>query len=329
MSGANLMERKATYSRSQSIGIIFSSIVFIVVLLFNGYLIGAFLAVITWSYLIFMEVLTTRFLSGPPTRKDALDDDNWIEVKTTRDNFPVHGKLRLQNKKAPLMICLHGWSSSTARFSSLMQNFHEMGMHTVALEYRNHGAGADTKEWTSLKIVKDLDKMMEDCIDRDLVSEVYLYGHSMGSFIIFAASKVCDESWWNNSVKGAILESPMTSYPEVFRSLTASLSFLRFPLKRRLLAAWKKIHPETDPFSWEDSQLPSWGVPNCPLLILQAPNDNVLSPLHLELLLDVLGDRDDVESHIVEGLTHSRSAEDKKRDLLVESWLEKKFTLHS
>lgn len=329
MSGANPMERKATYSRSQSIGIIFLSIVFIVVLLFKGYLMGAVLAVITWSYLLFMEVLTTRFLSGPSTRKDALDDDNWIEVKTTRDNFPVHGKLRLQNKKSPLMICLHGWSSSTARFSSLMQNFHNMGMHTIALEYRNHGAGAATKEWTSLKIVKDLDKMMEDCIDRDLVSEVYLYGHSMGSFIIFAASKICDESWWNNSVKGAILESPMTSYPEVFRSLTASLSFLRFPLKRRLLVAWKKIHPETDSFSWEDSQLPSWGVPNCPLLILQAPNDNVLSPLHLELLLDVLGGRDDVESHIVEGLTHSRSAEDKKRDLLVESWLEKKFTLHS
>ena len=323
------MERKATYSRSQSIVIIFSAIAFIVILLHNGYPIGALLAAIIWSYLIFMEVLTTRFLSGPPTRKDALDDDNWMEVKTKRDNFPVRGKLRLQNEKAPLMICLHGWSSSTARMSSLMQDFYERGMHTIALEYRNHGDGAETKEWTSLKIVKDLDKMMEDCIDRNLVSEVYLYGHSMGSFIIFAASRICDKSWWNNSVRGAILESPMTSYPEVFRSLTTSLPFLRYPLKRRLLAAWKKIHPETDPFSWEDSQLPSWGVPNCPLLILQAPNDNVLSPLHLELLLDVLGDRKDVESHIVEGLTHSRSAEDENRDLLVKSWLEKKFTLRS
>ena len=323
------MERKATYSRSQSIVIVFSAIAFIVILLHNGYPIGALLAAIIWSYLIFMEVLTTRFLSGPPTRKDALDDDNWMEVKTTRDNFPVRGKLRLQNEKAPLMICLHGWSSSTARMSSLMHDFYEMGMHTIALEYRNHGDGAETKEWTSLKIVKDLDKMMEDCIDRNLVSEVYLYGHSMGSFIIFAASRICDKSWWNKSVKGAILESPMTSYPEVFRSLTTSLPFLRYPLKSRLLAAWKKIHPETDPFSWEDSQLPSWGVPNCPLLILQAPNDNVLSPLHLELLLDVLGDRKDVESHIVEGLTHSRSAEDENRDLLVKSWLEKKFTLRS
>ena len=323
------MERKATYSRSQSIVIVFSAIAFIVILLHNGYPIGTLLAAIIWSYLIFMEVLTTRFLSGPPTRKDALDDDNWMEVKTTRDNFPVRGKLRLQNEKAPLMICLHGWSSSTARMSSLMHDFYEMGMHTIALEYRNHGDGAETKEWTSLKIVKDLDKMMEDCIDRNLVSEVYLYGHSMGAFIIFAASRICDKSWWNKSVKGAILESPMTSYPEVFRSLTTSLPFLRYPLKRRLLAAWKKIHPETDPFSWEDSQLPSWGVPNCPLLILQAPNDNVLSPLHLELLLDVLGDRKDVESHIVEGLTHSRSAEDENRDLLVKSWLEKKFTLRS
>ena len=329
MSGASPMERKATYSRSQSIVIVFSAIAFIVILLHNGYPIGALLAAIIWSYLIFMEVLTTRFLSGPPTRKDALDDDNWMEVKTTRDNFPVRGKLRLQNEKAPLMICLHGWSSSTARMSSLMHDFYEMGMHTIALEYRNHGDGAETKEWTSLKIVKDLDKMMEDCIDRNLVSEVYLYGHSMGSFIIFAASRICDKSWWNKSVKGAILESPMTSYPEVFRSLTTSLPFLRYPLKSRLLAAWKKIHPETDPFSWEDSQLPSWGVPNCPLLILQAPNDNVLSPLLLELLLDVLGDRKDVESHIVEGLTHSRSAEDENRDLLVKSWLEKKFTLRS
>lgn len=323
------MERKATYSRSQSIAIVFSSICFIVILLFNGYITGAVLAAIIWSYLLFMEVLTTRFLSGPHTRKDALDDENWVEVNTTRDDFPVHGKLRLQSKKAPLMICLHGWSSSTARLSSLMQGFHAMGMHTIALEYRNHGDGDETKEWTSLKIVQDLDSMMEDCIDRDLVSEVYLYGHSMGSFIIFAASRICDGSWWNNSVKGAILESPMTSYPEVFRSLTASLAFLRYPLKRRLLTAWKKIHPENDPFSWEDSQLPAWGVPSCPLLILQAPNDEVLSPLHLELLLDVLGDRDDVESHIVEGLTHSRSAEDLNRDLLVESWLEKKFTLHS
>ena len=329
MSGANLMERKATYTRSQSIVIVFSSITFIVILLFKGYLKGALLAAIVWSYLLYMEFLATRFLSGPLTRKDALDDDNWVRVETTRDNFPVHGKLRLQTTKSPLMICLHGWSSSTARMSSLMYHFHNMGMHTIALEYRNHGDGGETKEWTSLKVVKDLDRMMEDCIDRDLVSDVYLYGHSMGSFIIFAASRICDDSWWNKSVKGAILESPMTSYPEVFRSLTSSLPFLRYPLKRRLLRAWKKIHPETNPFSWSDSQLPTWGVPNCPLLILQAPNDNVLSPLHLELLLDVLGDRTDVESHIVEGLTHSRSAEDENRDLLVTSWLEKKLTLHS
>jgi pimeloyl-ACP methyl ester carboxylesterase len=199
----------------------------------------------------------------------------------------------------------------------------------MALEYRNHGDGDDTKEWTSMKVVDDLDQLMADCIDRDLVSDVYLYGHSMGAFIIFAASRICDNSWWNKSVKGAVLESPMTSYPEVFRSMTTSLSFLRIPLKKRLLRAWKVIHPETIPFKWEDSQLPAWGVPNCPLLILQAPNDKVLSPLHFELLIDVLEDRLDVESHIVEGLTHSMSNVDENRDALVESWLKKQLTLHS
>ncbi len=329
MSGANLMDRKATYTRSQSIAIISVAVIFTLLLISKGYLLGALLAVIIWSYLVMMELLTTRFLSGPLTRKKGLDNSDWTKVQTTRDDFPVYGKLRLQKEKAPLMICLHGWSSSTARMGSLMEGFHQMGMHTIALEFRNHGDGGQSKEWTSLKVVKDLDQLMADCIDRDLVSDVYLYGHSMGSFIIFAASKICDDAWWNKSVKGAILESPMTSYPEVFRSLSKSVKLLRPLLKRRLLKAWKSIHPETVPFEWADSQLPVWGVPNCPLLIVQAPNDNVLSPLHLELLLDVLGDRKDVESHLVEGLTHSRSAKNENRDLLVESWLKKKLTLHS
>ncbi len=323
------MDRKATYTRAQTIVIISTVVAFTLILLGRGYLLGALLAVVIWSYLLIMELLTARFLSGPPNRKEALDDEHWLKVQTTRDGFPVNGKLRLQEGKAPLMICLHGWSSSTARMGHLLREFHGMGMHTMALEYRNHGDGDDTKEWTSMKVVDDLDQLMADCIDRDLVSDVYLYGHSMGAFIIFAASRICDNSWWNKSVKGAVLESPMTSYPEVFRSMTTSLSFLRIPLKKRLLRAWKVIHPETIPFKWEDSQLPAWGVPNCPLLILQAPNDKVLSPLHFELLIDVLEDRLDVESHIVEGLTHSMSNVDENRDALVESWLKKQLTLHS
>jgi pimeloyl-ACP methyl ester carboxylesterase len=329
VSGANLMDRKATYTGSQFGVIISVVIIFSLILLSEGYRVGALLTIIIWSYLLFMELLTNRYLSGPLTRKGGLEDENWTKINTTYDGFPINGRLRLQEDKAPLMICLHGWSSSTARMNHIMSNFHKMGMHTIALEYRNHGDGGETKEWTSLKIVEDLDRLMVDCVDRELVSEVYLYGHSMGSFVILAASKVCDGSWWNQSVKGAVLESPMTSYPEVFRDLTSSYSILRLPLKRRLMRAWKLIHPETIPFKWNDSQLPTWGVPKCPLLIVQAPNDNVLSPLHFELLMDTLGDRQDVESHIVEGLTHSRSAVNKDRDELVESWLRKQLTLHS
>lgn len=329
MSGASLMDRKATYTRVQAIVIIIAAVGFILLLLAKGYVLGALSAFVIWSYLLIIELLATRFLAGPLTRKEALDEAKWLKVQTTRDGFPVRGRLRLQEGKAPLMICLHGWSSSTARMGPLMKDFHRMGMHTIAHEYRNHGDGGETKEWTSLKVVQDLEQLMADCIDRDTVSEVYLYGHSMGAFIIFAASRVCDDTWWNKSVKGAILESPMTSYPEVFRSMTTSLSFLRLPLKRRLLRAWKSIHPETVLFKWEDSQLPEWGVPNCPLLILQAPNDKVLSPLHFELLIDVLEGRQDVESHIVEGLTHSSSAVDENRDALVEPWLKKQLTLHS
>jgi pimeloyl-ACP methyl ester carboxylesterase len=329
MSGVNLMDRKATYTKAQFIVIISVAVAFILILLVKGYLLGALFAVVIWSYLLLMELLTINFLSGPTTRNEALYDENWLKVQTTRNGFPVIGRLRLQEGKAPLMICLHGWSSSTARMGSLMGDFHRMGMHTMALEYRNHGDGSDTKEWTSLKIVDDLDQLIADCINKDSVSEVYLYGHSMGAFITLAASRICDKSWWNKSMKGAILESPMTSYPEVFRGMTTSLSFLRVPLKRRLLRAWKSIHPETILFEWEDSQLPAWGVPKCPLLVIQAPNDSVLSPLHFELLMDVIDDRKDVESHIVEGLTHSMSAVDENRDALVESWLEKQFTLHS
>ena len=329
MSGANLMDRKATYTRAQFIVIISVAVAFILILLAKDYFLGALFAVIIWSYLLSMELLTTRFLSGPTTRNEALDDEKWLKVQTTRNGFPVDGRLRLQEGKAPMMICLHGWSSSTARMGPLMRDFHRMGMHTMALEYRNHGDGGDTKEWTSMKVVDDLDQLMADCIDRDSVSEVYLYGHSMGAFIIFAASRICDNSWWNKSVKGAILESPMTSYPEVFRRMTTSLSVLRIPLKRRLLRAWKSIHPETILFKWEDSQLPAWGVPKCPLLVLQAPNDEVLSPLHFELLIDILEGRLDVESHIVDGLTHGKSAVDENRDALIESWLKKRLTLHS
>lgn len=329
MSGANLMDRKATYTKGQSIVIISAAIAFISLLFIEGYSLGALFAIFIWLYILIMELLLARFLSGPLTRKDALDDDNWLKVQTTRDGFPIHGKLRLQDGKAPLMICLHGWSSSTARMGPLMGDFHRMGMHTIALEYRNHGDGGHTKEWTSFKVVEDLGQLMADCIDRDSVSEVYLYGHSMGAFIIFAASRICDESWWNKSVKGAILESPMTSYPEVFHSMTTSLPILKIPLRRKLIRAWNLIHPEAIHFKWEDSQLPAWGVPKCPLLILQAPNDKVLSPLHFELLMDVIGDRPGVESHMVEGLTHSRSAVDKNRDLLIESWLKNQLTLHS
>ena len=162
MSGANLMDRKATYTRNQFILIICVVVAFTLILLVRGYLLGALFAVVIWSYLLIMELLTIRYLSGPLTRNEALDDENWLKVTTTRDGIPVCGRLRLQEGKAPLMICLHGWSSSTARMGSLMRDFHRMGMHTMALEYRNHGDGGDTKEWTSLKVVEDLDQLMAD-----------------------------------------------------------------------------------------------------------------------------------------------------------------------
>ena len=216
--------------------------------------------------------------SGQFERIDWLSSDNELIARYEKWN----------EKKSPLIIAIHGWQSDSSSSEYRIQPFLENGYHAVMIDLPGHGFSDGLKFWSAIDCGERILAMLsQEAKNWDLnkISSVVLFGHSMGGFISLRhANRMSD--LLPISISRVYLESPMTSFPLVFKQRTSGFkTFAR--LISRIEIRWAYIRDGSNPdVKWEEFQVPKWGVPTIPIRILQAKNDIALGPHHLELLVE-------------------------------------------
>ena len=85
---------------------------------------------------------------------------------------------------------------------------------------------------------------------------------------------------------------------------------------------YERIHPDL-PVRYATSELPYWGIPKVPILVVQAEDDETLGSTHFELLLEHFdNDEVDCEIHTIENMPHTSHVDRPERAKIVEDWLE-------
>jgi pimeloyl-ACP methyl ester carboxylesterase len=164
------------------------------------------------------------------------------------------------------------------------------------------------------------------------ITEIVYYGHSMGGFVGLNLSKRIDNLPWGHKIKGWILESPMTKYSMIYEDSIRRNKIpkiLHSSIQKRLFAQFSALHPQEKPIhSLTELDVPIWGMPQQPTLILQAEEDSILGRSHYDLLVSSMidaGREEILTTHLIEDLPHSGARTNSTRNLHIEQWLEKNF----
>ncbi len=286
-------------------------------------LIGASIPFGAWLFVywkIYLSVFTT------PTR-DFVDitDERWRAI-----GFCGWGDEELKAQILPgspanrdLILYLHGYSSSLGRGETRCQHLNGLGPTVIGLDQRGFGRQDGRLDWTLLKAVADAEALLEEA-PQHLGFEperVWVYGHSMGGFITIRLASH-PSGWWENKLQGIILESPVTSFPKIIDEKLPGRMVMAKPWVRHVLRReYERIHPDLN-VRYANSELPYWGTPKVPFLVIQAGEDETLGLDHYELLSEHLEANDSYSSiHLVEGMHHTSTEDQAVRAQLVEGWL--------
>ena len=264
------MERRlATWDgRKTSLFIVISTVSSI--LLPYGFII-AFLALLILCHQVLLRVIFT----GPEKRSLPFNDKDWDLLRVENNGVDVYGFVNYQKIKSDMVVFIHGWQSSSEKYTERMRLFKDRGLHTMAIDMRGHGMAPDTPEWTAGKVILDVKCILES-IDTSKVDKIHFYGHSLGGFICIGMHHDRHQGWWKENYGTLMLESPMVAYSPILETMSGRISFMLPLLKRWALTGFNKIHPEVGGLEWKDIDVPHWGLPKVPILLLQSKNDNRL-----------------------------------------------------
>jgi len=266
------------------------------------------------------QVMMRAIFFGPSERVALFEDENWEHIQLMHNGVEIHGHLHLQDGIAPLVVFVHGWESSSERFIERMNIFRNGGCHTLAHDLRGHCHAPDTPEWTAGKIIADLKAAFES-LDKERISAVHLYGHSIGGFVCIGMNHSRHEGWWREKLGTLILESPMTVYSPIMKELTASVPFLRPLIEKMAMRGFNLIHPDAGGLTWKDVDVPDWGMPQVPTLVLQSANDKRLGMVHYDALLSNWIEDVELETHLIQSLSHSKNRVNEERDGYLIEWM--------
>ena len=280
-----------------------------------------FIAIPLLFVLLIHQALLRIIFRGPTKRSGVLSEPGWELVHITNDGVDVFGFGNFLKTKSDIVVFIHGWQSSSDKFIERMKIFHDRGLHTLAIDMRGHGIAPETPEWTAGKVISDV-KAILNSIDNPNIKDVHFYGHSLGAFICLGMHNERHQGWWKDRCSTIILESPMVAYSPIMEEMSGRVSFLLPLLKRWAVKGFKKIHPEIDALEWADIDIPSWGLPKAPILLLQSANDKRLGRFHYDLLMS----QDlEIESHLIDSLAHSKNRVNIERDELIRKWIDEKI----
>ena len=72
----------------------------------------------------------------------------------------------------------------------------------------------------------------------------------------------------------------------------------------------------------DDVDVPKWGIPDKPTLVVQAGNDERLGEIHYQKLIESFTDKELLSNIILDDLTHAGARKNKNRDNVIENWIE-------
>ena len=264
------------------------------------------------------QALLRIIFRGPSKRSGVLSEPGWDLIHASNDGVDVYGFSNLQPEESDLVVFIHGWQSSSDKFIERMKIFRNKGLHTLAIDMRGHGIAPETPEWTAGKVISDV-KALLSSIDNSNVKKVHFYGHSLGAFICLGMQHERHQGWWKDRCSTIILESPMVAYSPIMEEMSGRISFLLPLLKRWALKGFNKIHPEIKGLEWSDIDIPSWGLPKVPILLLQSANDKRLGRFHYDLLMS---QEIEIQPHLIQSLTHSKNRVNIERDDIIRKWID-------
>ena len=252
-------------------------------------------------------------------RSLPFSNPEWNTITELNDGQDIYGFINYQDEISDLVVFVHGWQSSSEKYTERMTLFRDRGFHTLAIDMRGHGMAPDTVEWTAGKVINDI-KILLNGIDRSKIDNVHFYGHSLGGFVCIGMHHNRHQGWWKDNYGKLILESPMTAYSKIFEQMFGKLSIFSPLLKRWALRGFKKIHPDIESeLVWSDIDMPNWGLPKVPILLLQSKNDTKLGRYHYDL---IMAQNLELQSHLIESLPHSRNRVNSERDKLIVDYIE-------
>jgi pimeloyl-ACP methyl ester carboxylesterase len=280
------------------------------------------------SWLILRRIVIQLLLRSPASSGGQLINPRWKSLSFEGWGGESLTAYRLPSEKPTtgLILYIHGYGSSLRYSEERCQHLNDLGIDIVGMNLRGHGGCKLRDEWTLLKLVADLEGMLNQLSFEfeKLPERIWIYGHSMGGFLALRLG-AHPSGWWESRLTGVMLESPITSYPLIIERNTSSkhrylrilMPWIRWILRRE----HERIHPDL-PVRYATAAIPHMGLPRVPLLVLQAAEDQRLGMIHFDNLSKALiHHQTPYELHVIEGHYHTSGKDTVARKKLVEKWL--------
>ena len=228
--------------------------------------------------------------------------------------------LRSESGSEETILYLHGYNSSLGRGESRCQHMNSLGFNIIGLDQRGFGQQKGRHEWTILKVIADIELLLEEAPSMlgFKPEKLWIYGHSLGGFLTIRISSHLS-GWWGESLKGIILESPATSFPLIIEKKLPGRAVLASPWVRHVLRReYQRIHPDLN-VGYANAQIPYWGVPKVPMLVIQSGNDETLGNDHFNLLKQHFQNFSEI--HVLDDMPHTAKIDTEERRKILENWL--------
>ena len=275
---------------------------------FSHYILFFGIVLLTICYL--SSIIIHNFVR--PIRKIRSPSDQFKQVNSLSKNneLVVHFE-KWNDGIAPLIIGIHGWQSDSSSTEYKIQPFIDSGYHAIMIDLPGHGLSDGLKIWTAIESGKRILSMLENEVknwNTSKIDSIVLFGHSIGGFLVlrfaYKINKILPIP-----ISRVYLESPMTSFPLVFKQRTKGWKLISGLIAQLDLNwAFRRDGPDVD-IVWKNFEVPDWGIPNIPLRILQAKEDIALDLDHLDLIRPFA--RDDWDIIIDPNLKHFGRGKDR------------------
>ncbi len=283
-------------------------------------LLGSSIPIAAWLFLRW-RIYSSVFIT-PPRTITKLVDKRW---KTFFFNGWGNEKLKGYFLKSEIpsrdtILYLHGYNSSLGRGESRCLHMNKLGLNVVSLDQRGFGEQKGKYEWTILKVIADIESLLDKVpeILGHTPDKLWIYGHSMGGFLTIRLSSH-SSGWWKEKLNGVILESPATSFPLIIEQKLPGRAVMANPWVRHILRReYQRIHPDLN-VGYSNAQIPFWGIPNTPILVIQAEFDETLGHEHFDLLKEHFNDLADI--YVLPDMPHTSKVDTIERKKILENWI--------